>query len=139
MKNCFTNRARGRVYSSLDADNFVTIKESLQILDALKDYPEGFIFHHFSGTWGDGSSGRVSMTMPLYQRVGYDPRMLPRQFDEIDMILSSMIAAPRVPLLRYDTGANHAVSSGRVQATLCEGNLLNPIVIWPRASPTSIA
>lgn len=126
-KNGFRDHLRGAVYSSLDGDNFVTTEETRQLRDTHAAHPEGFVFHHFTGTWGDGSSGRVSLPRRLYRRVGYDGRMLPRQFDEIDLMLSSLLAAPQAPLVHYaagDTGT-HGLSSKRTAGFMAEAGIAN--------------
>lgn len=102
-KNAFRRYMAGRVYSSLDADNFVTAEETEQLLGVIARFGPMFLFHHFAGTWGDGTSGRISLSAALYRRIGYDERFLPRQFDEVDLILSTLHAVPDLPLLQYDT------------------------------------
>lgn len=111
-KNAFRKVLRGRVYSSLDADNFVTRAQTLQLLCVLATEPGPFVFHHFSGVWGDGSAGRVSVSRNLYLSVGYDVRLLPRQYDELDMIISTLMRHPDACLVRHDT-QNHVLSSPR--------------------------
>lgn len=113
-KNGFTDALAGRIYSSLDADNFVTTAETAQLLEALDRYPGGFVFHHFTGQWGDGSSGRVSLPASVYREVGYDPAFLPRQFDEVDLMLSAVLRNPGLPLLRYD-GARDVLGSDGIR------------------------
>ncbi|MTH78356.1 hypothetical protein [Paracoccus aestuariivivens] len=73
------------------------------MLDIFDAEGASFIFHHFSGTWGDGSSGRVTMPAWSYRRVGYDERFLPRQFDEVDAILSGLAKYPGLTLYHYET------------------------------------
>lgn len=98
-KNAFRPYVHGRIYSSLDADNFVTADETRVLFDLSAAYPEGFVFHHFSGNWGDGTSGRVSMPVSLYRHVGYDDRAMPRQYDEIDVILGTMTEFPALTFI----------------------------------------
>lgn len=109
-KNAFKGRLSGEVYSSLDADNFVSVDETRQLLDISNKHGHHFVFHHFSGTWGDGSSGRVSVPSKLYESVGYDANMLPRQYDENDLILSTLIRHPYTTLVRYGS-SNHLFST----------------------------
>lgn len=129
-KNAFQRHIRGRVYSSLDGDNFVTGEETAQLLEIARAHPKGFLFHHFSGNWGDGSCGRVSLPAELYRRVGYDPAMLPRQYDEVDLILSTLLRAPEIPLVRYALG-NHGLSSTRSTAFMDEARIDNPVIEVP--------
>ncbi len=103
-KNGFRGRLAGRFYSSLDGDNFVTGEETRQLLSVIKARGETFIFHHFSGQWGDGSSGRISLPARYFDAVGYDETFLPRQFDEVDLILSTLAARPELTLCRYGAG-----------------------------------
>lgn len=102
-KSAFAGRLAGQVYSSLDADNFVTAGETEQLLSLIDDHGDRFLFHHFSGQWGDGSSGRITLPAAVYEQVRYDTRFLPRQFDEVDLILSALRAAPDLALLGYET------------------------------------
>ena len=111
-KTAFRHEFRGKVYSSLDADNFVTRAQTLQLLGVLATEPGPFVFHHFSGVWGDGSSGRVSVSRDLYLSVGYDASLLPRQYDELDMIISTLSRHPHACLVRHDT-QKHVLSSPR--------------------------
>lgn len=108
-KNAFRGRILGDVYCSLDGDNFVTQNETQQILDARAVHGEHFVLHHFSGTWGDGTSGRISIPRSLYETIGYDERFLPRQFDEMDLVISTLVRRAKTKLIRYQT--NHHVFS----------------------------
>lgn len=105
-KNAFRSHLHGQVYSSLDADNFVTCEETQMLLDLVDDNLAGFVFHHFSGQWGDGTSGRISLPAAVYRQVGYDSRLLPRQFDEIDMILGALTEFPALPFIGIDAQRN---------------------------------
>ncbi len=111
-KNAFRPHLHGRIYSSLDADNFVAPGETRLLLDLLQAYPDGFVFHHFSGIWGDGTSGRVSMPAAIYRHVGYDGRLLPRQYDEIDLILGSLTEFPALPFVGINADRHIFVLSG---------------------------
>lgn len=131
-KNAFRGRLSGEVYSSLDGDNFVTREETEQLLAVAKQYGRHFVFHHFSGSWGDGTSGRISIPRELYEAVGYDARALPRQYDEIDLILSILIRHRASRLLRYDT-STHCLSSDMSARFSREAGLENrPHVIIER-------
>lgn len=111
-KNSHRRFASGKVFSSLDGDNFVTRHETQQLLEIFDRFGPDFVFHHFSGNWGDGTSGRVSAGMRFYEEVGYDETFLPRQYDEIDFILTTLRRHPNTPLLRLG-GDNHGLSSTR--------------------------
>lgn len=97
-KNQFLPHIAGRLYSSLDADNFVTPEEIAQLLALWEARGGSFVMHHFTGQWGDGSSGRISLPA---QFVRYDPRFLPRQFDEVDAIVSACLAHPGMMFVHH--------------------------------------
>lgn len=105
-KNAFRPYVWGKFYSSLDGDNFVTKEETEHLLSLINERPDGFIFHHFSGIWGDGTSGRVSMPAAIYRHIGYDPNLLPRQFDEMDLILGALIEFPALPFIGVSADRN---------------------------------
>ena len=98
-KNAFRSHLRGQIYSSLDADNFITAAETKWLLDVARKHPLGFVAHHFSGDFGDGTCGRVSMPAPLYRTVGYDPQMFPRQWDELGLMAETMKRFPAAHLV----------------------------------------
>lgn len=118
-KNRFRGVILGDVYSSLDGDNFVTAEETSQLLSVMSQFSDRFVFHHFSGNWGDGTSGRVSLPRRFYEEVRYDERLLPRQFDEVDLLISIMVRYPNVTFVRNDTKEN-IFSSQRMQNFLID-------------------
>ncbi|MCA0922773.1 glycosyltransferase family 2 protein [Pseudooceanicola nanhaiensis] len=126
-KNMHRPYARGAVYSSLDGDNFVTLEETRQLLEVHEAHPEGFVFHHFTGSWGDGSSGRISMPIALYREFGYDESFMPRQYDEMDVLLTALCADPDLPFVRLRTD-NHGFSSKRSVRFMEEAAVGNPIL-----------
>lgn len=103
-KNVFRDLIEGEIYSSLDADNFVSPEETRQVLDLHAEHGRNMLIHHFSGNWGDGTCGRVTLPADLYCTVGYDERALPRQFDEIDLILSALRANPDLIYISHFAG-----------------------------------
>lgn len=105
-KNAFKSNALGLVYSSLDADNFVSKHDTMYLLSVIRSYGLFFLLHHFSGRWGDGTSGRVSMPMEIFREEGYDELMLPRQFDEIDLILRTLKKLPSIPFLCHEQSSS---------------------------------
>lgn len=105
-KNAFRQHMLGRIYSSLDGDNFVTQSETLRLLAMDAEFSGHFLLHHFSGQWGDGTSGRVSLPAAVYRSVGYDDSLLPRQFDEMDLILRALQRFPAMPFLCIDADQN---------------------------------
>ncbi len=97
-KNSFRGLAGGRIYASLDGDNFTGPAGGQHIIDVFQANAYDCIFHQFQGDWGDGTCGRLSMTMQDYEEIGYDEAFLPRQWDELDAILSIFV---RYPSRRY--------------------------------------
>jgi len=126
-KNAHRKFASGKVFSSLDGDNFVTRQETEQLLQIFERFGPNFIFHHFSGNWGDGTSGRVSSGMHFYEEVGYDESFLPRQYDEMDFILSTLHRYPGTPLLRL-SAENHGLSSKRSQSFIKKSRLKMEVI-----------
>jgi hypothetical protein len=137
-KNAFRGRILGDVYCSLDGDNLVTEHETQQILDVRAAHGEHFVLHHFSGTWGDGTSGRVSIPKSLYEEIGYDARFLPRQFDEMDLIISTLVRRAKTKLIRYSTD-DHVFSPRTCAAFAAQRPRLPPETVVlppvPRRAP----
>lgn len=131
-KNGFRALMRGGIYSSLDGDNFVTRAETAQLLEVWRTYGDHFVFHHFSGVWGDGTSGRVSLPAALYRAIGYNERFLPRQYDEIDLILSAMRQWPELPFLCHDAARNALSLSKRTRDFTAAARIANPVVAMPQ-------
>jgi hypothetical protein len=86
-KSSFRGHITSLIYSSLDGDNFVTPESITLLLDLYKAYGNNFILHQFQGNWGDGTCGRISMPTVNYEKYCYDELFLPRQWDELDIIL----------------------------------------------------
>ena len=97
-KNAFRGLLRGRIYASLDGDNFTGPAGGKHIIEVFEAYEYNCIFHQFQGDWGDGTCGRVSMTREDYETIGYDEYLLARQWDELDAILTILV---QNPLRRY--------------------------------------
>ncbi|RUO51099.1 hypothetical protein CWE25_11870 [Idiomarina fontislapidosi] len=116
-KNSFKRFINGEYYSSLDGDNFITEEEVQQTLDLVSS---NTIIHHFSGNWGDGTSGRITIPTWLYREVGYDHKLMSRQYDEISLILHSLNRYPELTLV-----SNHGVDLKNLSKTFpefCEVN-----------------
>lgn len=75
------------VYSSLDGDNYVTEEEVARTKQVYKEFGPAVI-HHFTGKWGDGSSGRVSVPARYYKQYGYRDEIFHRQFDEMSLMMN---------------------------------------------------
>ena len=87
-KNSFRNIIESKYYSSLDGDNFLSRSEVEKTLDIVNRYGDAAAIHHFSGTWGDGTSGRLTIPTHLYRKYGYINELFPRQFDELGLLLN---------------------------------------------------
>lgn len=87
-KNSFRNLMSGKIYASLDGDNYTGFRGGRHIIDVFEENDFNCIFHQFQGDWGDGTCGRVSMNAEDYINIGYDSNFLPRQWDELDAMLS---------------------------------------------------
>lgn len=100
-KNAFVELLKGRIYASLDGDNFTGRRGGRHIIDLFTKFHFDCILHQFQGTWGDGTCGRIALTREDYRNIGYDARFLPRQWDELDAILSVLVARPTRRYLCY--------------------------------------
>lgn len=126
-KNAFRAHLAGDIYSSLDGDNFVTLQETHALLAVNRQYEGFFLAHHFSGQWGDGTSGRISLPATIYRAVGYEPLMLPRQYDEIDLILNALSRFPALPFLCVDSKSNLFTKSNFARTFFKQEGLPNRI------------
>lgn len=90
-KNAFKDLIRGRIYASLDGDNFTGKHGGRHIIDVFEENDYECVFHQFQGKWGDGTCGRISLTRDDYITFGYDDNFLPRQWDELDALLSPLV------------------------------------------------
>jgi len=93
-KNCFRDYINGKIYASLDGDNFTGPGGGRHIIDVFEENNFDCVFHQFQGEWGDGTCGRISMTAEDYRNIGYDDDFLPRQWDELDALLSILVQRP---------------------------------------------
>lgn len=137
-KNSFRSHLKGEIYSSLDGDNFVTADETQHLIDLKEKYIDGFVFHHFSGHWGDGTSGRVSMPASIYRYVGYNSKSLPRQFDEMDLILGALVEFPALPFIGVDADRNAFTLSYFVK-TFSEEEQLPNRMVFPKRTLRRVA
>ena len=124
-KNSHQELATGEIFSSLDGDNFVSLAETRQLIDVAEKYGNKFVFHHFSGEWGDGSSGRISLPTETYRRIGYDESFMPRQYDELDVIISALSSDADLIFIRHPSDRN-AFSSQRTRKFLERARINNP-------------
>ena len=86
-KNTAHAFATGKVLTSLDADNFTGPRGGRYVYNIFRKYNFDVLLHQFSGTWRDGTSGRVSYNRDHFNGVaGYDEEFEPYGYDEIDLI-----------------------------------------------------
>lgn len=90
-KNAFKPLIKGKIYASLDADNFTGKNAGRHIIEVFRQYDYQCVFHQFQGNYGDGTCGRIALKREHYLDWGYDENFLPRQWDELDAILSTLV------------------------------------------------
>lgn len=130
-KNAFGSLIKSDFYSSLDADNFVTSAETLQTLQLIDQFDGYCIIHHFRGDWGDGTCGRITLPRHLYTGIGYDAVFMPRQYDDIDLILSSVCRNRDIVYVSYFKGGALAKGSATKRFLSAEGISVRNIVVSP--------
>lgn len=99
-KNSFRNFIKEDYYSSLDGDNFLSEKNVGKLFDLI-DYHEKVLFHGFSGKWGDGTSGQLTLPADIYIKYGYLNDIYPRQYDEIGLIAQALFNEPDLVYASY--------------------------------------
>lgn len=98
-KNAFREVISTDYYSSLDGDNFLTAGEVERTLEIIGDASGEVLIHHFSGNWGDGTSGRITLPVRVYREIPYDNELMPRQADEVSLILRVLLTYPEIRFL----------------------------------------
>lgn len=99
-KNSFREHIKEDYYSSLDGDNFLS-KKTVEQLFSLIDKHEKVLFHGFSGKWGDGTSGQLTLPTDAYIKYGYINEIYPRQYDEIGLIARALYNDPDLIYASY--------------------------------------
>jgi hypothetical protein len=83
-KNLSHRLATGRYLFNLDADNFLTAEDILTIRRAASS---GSPCHQWTGTFGDGSFGRIGLSGQLFRQIGgYDESFLPMGAQDLDLL-----------------------------------------------------
>jgi hypothetical protein len=131
-KNGFSALELGQMVSSLDADNFVTVEETTQILDIAAQTGGHAMIHHWRGLHGDGTSGRLTMPSAVYRQTGYDERLFARQFDEMAAILRGLCAFADLPLYSYGGDCDIFAVPGAMTDFFEKESLPNPRRILPQ-------
>lgn len=94
-KNLAHRLGGGEYLFNLDADNFVSADE-IQMIRGLE--PIGAPCHQFSGSFRDGSFGRIGLSRALFFKLGgYDETMLPMGAQDFDLLrrLSALGQTPQ--------------------------------------------
>jgi len=97
-KNSFQPFLSEGYYSSLDSDNYLSADEIVKTKQAIAEFGECLV-HHFSGQWGDGTCGHITLPVDLYRRTGYTNELYPRQFDELSLIVNAISEQPDMPVV----------------------------------------
>ncbi|GLX81296.1 hypothetical protein theurythT_07480 [Thalassotalea eurytherma] len=125
-KNSFKGVINSKFYSSLDGDNFITEAEVAKTLERIKEHDGKCFLHHWSGEWGDGTSGRVTIPTALYKEHGYINELLPRQFDEISLLLKCITSTDFSFISR---GSRNIINSSKEVSEFVERNELSPKIV----------
>lgn len=100
-KNLAHRAATGDILFNLDADNFVGL--AAEDLRALIDAPNSIV-HGWSGTYFDGTFGRIGMRKDAFLALGgYDESFLPVGYQDADLLARAQ--AMHMPYLHKPSGA----------------------------------
>lgn len=79
---------------NLDADNYITEGDVESILHAAS---LGAVCHQFSGTYGDGSHGRIGLPKTKFLELGgYDEAFLPMGYQDVDLLNRAKLSGATV-------------------------------------------
>lgn len=126
-KNAFKKFIKSRIYASLDGDNYTGFQGGEHIINVFQQHDYNCILHQFQGDWGDGTCGRVALRVEDYIEIGYDNCLLPRQWDELDAMLSIMVRHPERKYVCYK-GKSIINKSFPFRRFITE-NFLSPMVV----------
>jgi hypothetical protein len=108
-KNLAHRLSSGEYLFSLDGDNFIDSQD----INAIKKASElGKPIHQWSGSWSDGSAGRIGLPRHLFFDIGgYDEAFLPMGGDDVDLIRRLFLkqiqvmrtAGPSMPAIQNTT------------------------------------
>src|SRR5690625_6618611 len=79
----------------MDGNIYITKDEVARTKQIYAEFGPAVV-HHFTGSWGDGSSGRVSVWAEHYKVHGYRNELFPRKFDEISLMMNVLRSEPGV-------------------------------------------
>ncbi|WP_416307634.1 hypothetical protein [Neptunicella sp. SCSIO 80796] len=100
-KNAFKPYIKGKIYASLDGDNFTGKHAGRHIINVFRHHQYQCVLHQFQGDYGDGTCGRIALKREHYLDWGYDENFLPRQWDELDAILTTLVNQPDATYICY--------------------------------------
>lgn len=107
-KNLAHRIAGGEYLFNLDADNFLT-RDDLESIS--RTFDMGKPCHQWSGTWGDGSYGRIGLPRSTFMTLGgYDDGLLPMGGQDRDIIErlkifgtpAILLKAPEIAAIKND-------------------------------------
>lgn len=126
-KSAFKKLIRGNIYASLDADNFTGPDAGAHIVRVFQEHSYKCVFHQFQGDWGDGTCGRIALSRNDYIDYGYEERLTPRQWDELDALLTVLVRRPDRCYVHYKNRSILTKSHPFARFFVNEG-------VWPRTS-----
>jgi glycosyltransferase involved in cell wall biosynthesis len=87
-KNTAHAHARNNILVNLDCDNYTGEMGGYLVIQTFVKHNFNIVFHQFSGTFGDGSFGRISMLKNHFHEAGgYDEALEPMAYEDNDLIL----------------------------------------------------
>lgn len=104
-KNTAHAFATGRILTNLDADNFTGPSGGRFVYKAMKNRNFETVLHQFSGTWRDGTCGRISYTREHFIGVGgYNEEFKAIGAEDLDLLQRIMA--------KYNVSKETGISSG---------------------------
>ena len=87
-KNTAHLLSSGKICVNLDCDNFTGKRGGNFILKKFNSCQKSMILHQFSGFWGDGTCGRISLLKKHFLKLGgYDESFEPMGYQDIDLLV----------------------------------------------------
>lgn len=116
--------ASGAIVVNLDCDNYTGTKGGKFVKKCFEKYQDEIVLHQFSGTWRDGSCGRVSLRKSLFCKIGgYDESFEPMGHQDIDLLWRLQRNGVRYvsdPSKEYNRAIKNTKEEG---AKFCNSNL----------------
>ncbi len=79
--------ASGNILVNLDCDNYIGSQGGAYVMKAIEQHGYRCVIHQFSGTYGDGSCGRIVVQSKYFDMIGgYDESFDPMGHDDLDLI-----------------------------------------------------